>query len=170
MSSSTGHPAAYSEHAEFTAIVQAPVERVFEWLDDQTRLAQHMSKRSWKMGWGKMEVEFDAGRGRAVGSHIVLRGRVFGIGLYLDEVVIAHEPPLKKNWETVGEPRLLVIGSYRMGFDLKAEESAARLRVSIDYQLPKKGISRLSGRLFGRSYAKWCVRQMAKDAQRSFAK
>jgi hypothetical protein len=170
MSSSTGHPAASSEHAEFTAIVQAPVERVFEWLDDQTRLVQHMSKRSWTMGWGKMEVELDVGRSRAVGSHIVLRGRVFGIGLYLEEVVIAHEPPRKKSWETGGEPRLLVIGSYRMGFDLESEGSTARLRVSIGYQLPKKGISRVLGRLFGRSYARWCVRQMAEDAQRSFAR
>ena len=162
--------AAYSNHAEYTAIVQAPVERIFGWLDDQTRLSQHMSKRSWKMGWGKMEVELDAGRGRAVGSHIVLRGRVFGIRLYLDEVVIEHEPPLKKNWETVGEPRLLVIGPYRMGFDLESEGSTARLRVSIGYQLPRKGISRVLGRLFGRSYAKWCVRQIAVDAQRSLAK
>ena len=169
MSSSTRQPAAYSEHAEFTAVVHAPVERVFDWLDDQTRLAQHMSKRSWKMGWGKMEVELDADRGRAVGSHIVLRGRVFGIRLYLDEVVIEHEPPRAKTWETVGEPRLLVIGPYRMGFDLVSVGSNTKLRVAIDYQLPTAGASRLLGQLFGRSYARWCVRQMAEDAQRSLA-
>jgi hypothetical protein len=159
--------AAYSEHAEHTAIVHASVEQVFNWLDDQTRLAQHMSRRSWKMGWGKMVVELDAGRGRAVGSHIVLRGRVFGVRLFLDEVVTEHEPPLKKSWETVGEPRLLVIGSYRMGFDMVPQGANAKLRVSIRYQLPREGVSRLLGRLFGRSYAQWCVRQMVEDAQRN---
>jgi len=159
-----------SAHAEYSVAVQAGVERVFDWLDDQTRLAQHMGKRSWKMGWGKMEVELDAQRGRAVGSHIVLRGQVFGIRLYLDEVVVAREPPLRKSWETVGAPRLLVVGPYRMGFDLEPEGSTARLRVWIGYELPRQGVSRLLGRLFGQSYARWCVRQMAEDARRSFAR
>jgi hypothetical protein len=159
----------YSDHAEYSAIVQAPVERVFDWLDDQTRLSQHMSKRSWKMGWGKMDTQMDERRGRAVGSHIVLSGRVFGTQLYLDEVVTDHEPPTKKSWETVGEPRLLVIGPYRMGFDLVPADADTQLRVFIDYVLPAKGIARLLGRLFGRSYARWCVRQMAEDARHSFA-
>ena len=160
----------FSEHAEYTAVVRASVERVFDRLDDQTRLSKHMSQRSWKMGWGKMDTELDERRGRAVGSHIVLHGRVFGIRLYLDEVVIEREPPHKKSWETVGEQRLLVIGPYRMGFALLPAGADARLRVAIDYQLPTKGIARLLGRLFGRSYAKWCVRQMAEDAQHSFAR
>ena len=158
----------FSEHAEYTSVVHAPVDRVFSWLDDQTRLSSHMSKRSWKMGWGKMATEMDERRGRAVGSHIVLKGRVFGIRLYLDEVVVERDPPHKKSWETVGSPRLLVIGAYRMGFDLVPAGADAKLRVSIEYQLPSKGITRLLGLLFGRAYAKWCVRQMAEDARHSF--
>ena len=42
---------------------------------------------------GKMEMVLDAQRGRSVGSHIILHGRVFGVRLFLDEVVIVHEPP-----------------------------------------------------------------------------
>jgi len=163
-------PQTKRDHAEHTVVVKASVEPVFAWLDDQVRLAQHMSKRSWKMGWGKMEVELDAQRGRAAGSHIVLHGRILGVRLFLDEVVIERRPPLKKSWETVGEPRLLVIGPYRMGFELESIGATSRLRVSIDYQMPTKGMSRLLGRMFGRAYAKWCVRQMAEDAQRSFMK
>jgi hypothetical protein len=160
----------YSEHAEYTAVIPASVEKVFNWLDDQTRLSQHMSKRSWKMGWGKMDTVLDERRGRAVGSHIVLSGRVFGIRLYLDEVVVEHAPPFRKSWETVGEPRLLVIGTYRMGFELLSVGADARLRVLIDYELPKKGLSRWLGQLFGQSYARWCVRQMAEDARHSFVR
>ncbi len=160
----------YSRHEEHCAPINASAERVFDQLDDQTRLTEHMSKRSWKMGWGKMETVLDAQQGRSVGSHIVLRGRVFGIRLYLDEVVTLREPPLTKTWETIGEPRLLVIGPYRMGFDLTPGDTTAQLRVAIDYDLPTKGISRLLGRLFGRSYAQWCTRQMVRDAQHSLAK
>ena len=158
----------YSRYEEHCAIINASAERVFDRLDDQMRLSEHMSKRSWKMGWGRMETVLDAQHGRSVGSHIVLRGRVFGIRLYLDEVVTLREPPLKKTWETVGEPRLLVIGPYRMCFDLMPGGTTAQLRVAIDYDLPAKGISRLLGRLFGRSYAKWCTRQMVRDAHHSF--
>lgn len=154
----------YSRHEEHSAPINASVERVFDQLDDQTRLTEHMSKRSWKMGWGKMETVLDAQQGCSVGSHIVLRGRVFGIRLYLDEVVTLRKPPLTKTWETIGEPRLLVIGPYRMGFDLTPDDTTAQLRVAIDYDLPTKGISRLLGRLFGRSYAQWCTQQMVRDA------
>jgi hypothetical protein len=158
----------YSRHAEHIATINASAARVFDYLDDQTRLSAHMSKRSWKLGWGRMDTVLDAQQGRSVGSHIVIRGRVFGIRLYLDEVVTVREPPLKKVWATVGEPRLLVIGQYRMGFDLMPGEAGAQLRVAIDYDLPTKGIAKLLGRLFGRWYAQWCTRQMARDAQHSF--
>jgi len=159
----------YSRHEEYSAPINAPAERVFDRLDDQTRLTEHMSTRSWKMGWGKMDTMLDAQQGRAVGSHIVIRGRVFGVRLHLDEVVTTRERPVTKTWETVGEPRLLVIGSYRMGFTLIPNGTTSELHVAIDYELPAKGMSRLLGRLFGRSYAKWCTRQMVRDARHSFA-
>lgn len=159
----------YDRHEGFNGTVEAPIARVFEQLDDQTRLSAHMSKRSWKMGWGRMETILDEGRGQAIGSHIVLRGRVFGIKLFLDEVVVSREPPRAKSWETIGEPRLLVIGSYRMGFNLEADGAqASKLRVAIDYDLPRRGLSSVMGTLFGRAYAKWCTRQMVQDAQREF--
>lgn len=150
--------------------MRAPPAAVFARLDDHARLSAHMSQRSWKMGWGRMETVLDDQRGQAVGSHIVLRGRVFGIRLYLDEVVTARDPPLGKAWETVGQPRLIVIGRYRMGFELRAANGrASHLRVQIHYDIPERGAARISGRLFGRSYARWCVRQMVRDTQQAFA-
>jgi hypothetical protein len=117
-----------------------------------------------------METLLDDQRGHAVGSHIVLRGRVFGIILSLDEVVTARDPPHAKAWETVGHPRLMVIGPYRMGFELRAANvQASHLRVYIDYDIPDRGVARLLCRLFGRSYAQWCVGKMVRDAQEAFA-
>lgn len=155
----------YSHHEESSAVVRAPAADLFARLDDQTRLSAHMSKRSWKMGWGRMEIVLDEMRGRSVGSHMVLRGRVLGVRLHLDEVVTEREPPLRKSWETTGEPKLLVIGPYRMGFDLTPMDSGTRLRVAIDYDLPRRGVSRLLGRLLGQWYARWCTRRMVQDAQ-----
>lgn len=155
----------HSRHEAYEATVRMTPTGLFERLDDQTRLSAHMSKRSWKMGWGRMDTILDAQGGRAAGSHIVLRGRVFGIRLELDEVVTLREPPARKEWETVGEPRLLVIGAYRMGFTITPREQGwSLLRVVIDYDLPSKGVSRVLGRLFGPAYARWCVKRMVADA------
>jgi hypothetical protein len=47
-----------------------------------------------------------------------MTGRMLGIDLVLDEVVQVREPPYRKEWETIGHTRLLVIAGYRLGFDI----------------------------------------------------
>lgn len=161
----------YAHHEESHGRLRAPIERVFARLDGHTRLAAHMERPSWRTGWGRMAVHLDAREGRAVGSCLRLDGRVFGIELWVDEVVTERVPPTRKVWETVGSPRLLVIGHYRMGFTLateRPEDDDVTLTVFIDYALPDRGIPWLLGRLFGRWYARWCTTQMVADAQTAF--
>ena len=115
-----------------------------------------------------MLVDVDAAKGQAVGSHICLSGKVFGVRLFLDEVVTRRNPPTDKLWETVGTPRLLVIGSYRMGVEIRPESRGSRLRVFIDYDLPTGWTSWL-GLLFGGIYARWCVKQMLAGTSAHFS-
>ncbi len=61
-------------------------------------------------------------------------GNVLGINLFLDEVVVEHEPPVRKAWKTIGNLNLLVIDHYRLGFDIQPDNSNSRLRVYIDYR------------------------------------
>lgn len=165
----TATSSTYPRHEECTAHVSAPPETLFAYLDDHARLSGHMSERSWMMGGGRMEIRTDDARGRRVGSHITLEGRVFGIRLRVEEVVTEHESPYRKRWETIGEPRLLIIGPYRMGFVIALEPTGSRLSVEIGYALPARGPPALLGRLLGRFYARWCVGQMVSDAARRFA-
>ena len=116
-----------------------------------------------------MEVEFDAGRGRKLGSRIRMSGRVFGIELTLEEVVTERVPPRRKVWETQGVPRLLVIGHYRMGFEIAPHGENSMLQVFIEYALPEGVPGRWLGRLLGRYYAKWCTQRMLDDAMKHFA-
>ena len=154
-------------HFEESAHIPASPKEVYDYVDDHSRFSSHMSESSWMMGGGKMNIEVDEGLGQKVGSHIRLSGKVFGLNLYLDEVVILHDPPRKKVWETVGNPRLLIIGNNRMGLEISEESKGSRLKVFIDYDLPKGG-TRWLGRLFGRMYAKWCVGQMLRGAEGQF--
>jgi hypothetical protein len=156
----------YAHHLDKAVRIDADPETVFAFLDDHGRLVAHMDRPSPMMLGGRMSVSTDEGKGQAVGSHIRMGGSVLGMRLELDEVVTIREPPRRKSWDTVGEPRLLVIGPYRLGFEIEPAGGHSSLRVSIDYDLPMRG--RWLGTLFGRNYANWCVDQMLNDAKRHF--
>ena len=155
-------------HQEAVVSLQALPDAVFAFVDDHARLSSHMNRSSWMLGGGQMRIDMDEKKGQAVGSHIRLSGRVFGIRLFLDEVVTSRNPPTDKVWETVGTPKLVVIGAYRMGIEIGAEPQGSRLRVLIDYEPPSGRIGRLLGLLFGGMYARWCVKQMIDGARAHF--
>jgi hypothetical protein len=149
--------------------VAAIVDVVFDHLDDHRSLASHMEQGSMMMMGSSMKTTTGEGGGRHVGSHIFMDGRMLGLKLSLDEVVDQHERPLRKAWHTIGEPQLIVIGGYRMGFELTPAPSGSMLKVFIEYDLPRGVFGRLLGWMFGGVYARWCVRSMLKDAAKYFA-
>jgi hypothetical protein len=151
-------------HAESSVALKATPDVVFGLLDDHLRLSAHMTRRSWMMAGSRMTVEMDEAGGHAIGSMIRLHGRVLGVRLDVEEIVTERTPPFRKRWETSKEPTLLVIGAYRMGFDIAARDEGCTLRVSLDYARPVSGVGRLLGPVFGDSYARWCTRRMTNDA------
>ena len=155
-------------HRETTVRVAASPHAVFALLDDHQRLAAHMEKPSLMMAGATMKIETDSERGQALGSLITVKGQVLGMALSVSERVTEYEPPLRKVWDTFGEPHLLVIGAYRMGFALAPDAETSQLRVWIDYDWPTGRWARLLGKLLGRTYADWCVQRMAADAARAF--
>jgi len=161
-------PSALPFHFDCSVVVDAPAETVFSRLDDPRLLSAHMSSSSWMMAGSRMALELDASQGRAVGASIRMGGRVLGIALSLEEIVTERNPPRRKAWETTETPRLLVIGHYRMGYEVTPQGNSSLLRVFIDYALPEAGLSRWLGRMFGGDYARWCTQRMAGDAQEYF--
>ena len=157
-------PRSFPFHEETGSAVAAPMEAVFAHLDDPLALSAHMAKRSMMMMGSRMSTVVDEGRGQGVGSKIRMEGRVMGLSIWLDEVVTERQPPRRKSWETVGQPRLLVIAGYRMGFEIEPLGMSSHVRVFIDYELPMNAPQSWLGRLFGRAYARWCVARMASDA------
>lgn len=157
----------YPHHFESSADVAAPPATLFAEIDDPERLASHMTRSSAMMAGSKMHYGLDAGAGKAVGSRITMSGTMLGIPLALEEGVTQRDPPFRKVWETVGEPRLLVIGGYRMGFEIAPRAGGSRLRVFIDWNDPPPPW-RWLGRMLGRTYARWCTTSMARGAAEQF--
>lgn len=154
----------YPHHHRSEVDVDADAHTLFTLLDDHRRLAGHMEKPSLMMAGATMRVETDAMHGQAVGSVIRLVGRVLGMNLVVEEAVTERVPPFRKAWETRGEPRLLVVGPYRMGFTISPQAERSHLVVYIDYALPARGLAHVLGLVFGRAYAAWCTRRMMTDA------
>ena len=154
---------------EARALVGAAPAQVFDFLDDHQRLVSHMSQSSWSMGGGRMSLAADAGQGRVVGSRLRLTGRAFGINLEVEEEIVERHPPLRKIWRTIGEPRLLIIGQYELGFELAPAVNGTHTRIFIDYELPKGPLARLGGRALAGAYARWCVDRMIGGTVRHFA-
>ena len=69
--------------------------------------------------------------------------------------------------DPVGEPSLLVVGVYRMGFELEAAGGGAATTLRIGNQLPLRGVARCLGLMLGRTHARRFVRTMVRDAQRA---
>lgn len=155
---------AYAFRRAVEALVPAAPGAVFAVLDDPRRLGRHMEKPSMMMLGGSMRYVLDEKEGRAVGSVIRVEGSVLGLRLSIMEQVIERDPPRRKVWETIEEPRLLVFGSYRLGFEIAPEGAGSRVRVFIDYDLPRSPFGRLLGPLGAHAYARWCVRRMLVEA------
>ena len=158
----------FERHHESSAVIAAPVDAVFAYVDDPARLSSHMEKSSWAMGGGAMNLDVDEQRGRKVGSRIRFAGHAFGIPLELNEIVTERDAPRRKVWQTTGSPKLLVIGPYRMGFEVAPRGDGCTLRVFIDYRLPEACGERWLGRVFGPLYAKWCTQRMVHDTALHF--
>ncbi len=156
-------------HYECSATLSAPARAVFDYLDDHSQLSSHMSESSWMMGNGKMNIEADDAGGRRICSVICLSGRICGQNLEVTERVVEREPPHRKVWQTIGSPRLLIVGHYRMGFDIAPLPGGSMLSVFIDYALPDSGPGRALGKLLCNFYARWCTQQIVKGAARHFA-
>jgi hypothetical protein len=128
----------FAHSAECVVGVAASPQTLFDYLDDPRRLGSHMEKASWRTGWSRMNYDLDARAGREVGSEIWMTGRVPGLPLDVEEVVIERTPPASKVWETRGTPHLFVIGPYRMGYQItegiEASAGQSRLRLFIDFE------------------------------------
>lgn len=156
------------KHYEESTLLPASAREVFDYADDFNNFSSHMNKSSWMMGGGSMKTEVDEGKGRKVGSHIKMSGKVFGISLFLDEVITTHEVPIHKVWQTVGKINLIVIDHYTLGFEIKPENKGCKIKVFIDYNLPRSLKTYWLGLLFGEMYAKWCVKQMINGVKAHF--
>jgi hypothetical protein len=158
----------FPAHFEAQTTVSAPAGLVFEYLDDFEQLGAHMTRANWMMAGAHMSYAFDAGKGRRLGARVQLLGSFLGWKLAIEERVIERVPTRSKAWQTIGNPQMLILARYRMGFSLSPRSEGCRVTAFIDYAFPSGGFGRVLGRLAGGTYARWCVRNVLHQAETRF--
>ena len=145
--------------------IAAPPHRVFAWLDDPQHTGLHMNRPSLAMGGGRLRVERLSTDATGEGATYRSWGHVFGLRIDFTTTVVCWVRDREKVWRTTGEPRLVVIRHFEMGFATAALDSGTDLTLALAYDLPTRGVGRLLGRLLARPYARWCVRRIVRDSQ-----
>ena len=157
----------FPRHVERSVQVRAAAESIFTLLDSHENISAHMNRPTWAMLGGTMTSSVDELAGKEVGSVIEIEGQVLGISISLAEKIVQRVPPRCKSWETIGTPRLIVMGGYRLGFEIQAAGEGCRVTVSISYELPHSQPEKVLGFLFGPAYARWCVSRIIEAAMKT---
>jgi hypothetical protein len=155
-------------HEAIAVEAPASIERLFEHLDDPSRITAHMANSSAIMFGAPMTSAVDLQEGRAIGSVITMSGSVLGFQLSVRETIVERDPPRCKVWETQGPQRMIVMDWYRMGFDLHAVGAGSSASLFIAYTRPARGLPALAGFALARRYARWCLQGIAEDVAAAF--
>jgi uncharacterized membrane protein len=141
--------------------IDAPADAVFGFLDDHRKLAAHMARRSWRLGFGRLTLDMRVGADRT--PVLAWRGRIFALPVEVDERVVERRAPTSKRWRTIGTPRMWVLAHYAVAFTVEPRPWGSRVHLEIEYCLPPAGLPWLLGRLLGTTYARWCLDQMGDE-------
>jgi hypothetical protein len=155
-------------HLNRTALIDASAERVFAYVDDIRNLARHMSESpSMPMMGSKLKLEIVTPEPTDVGATYRYTGKMLGLVLDFSETVTTYIAGHEKIWRTIGNPKLLIIGSYEMRVLVEPVTPAtSNLTISIDYELPVSGFWRIAGWLLGDAYSRWCLTGMVDGSKR----
>jgi hypothetical protein len=86
------------------------------------------------------------------------------IPVSLEEIVVERKRPSRKAWVTPGSPACWSLGNT--GWDSGSRPPpGSHLTVFIDYRWPANPWLQMPARLLASSYARWCCRQMVRDAR-----
>lgn len=147
--------------------IKSSPDVVFSHIDYVRNIGMHMSKRSMPMMGGSLKTEILSKNDRGLGATYRMYGKVMGMKIDFTEKVTKWIENQEKVWETIGEPKLIIMGGYIMNLNVRPSNFGTRLTFGIKYSYPKsvfwKGISIVVGDW----YAKWCLRNMCRDAKKA---
>lgn len=149
-----------TKHLSNQIIVQASPAEVFSRLDDMTEIGKHMTESSMPLMGSKLKFAILSPNETDIGATYRYYGKIMGLTLDITEVVRRYKLNEEKFWETIGEPKIIIMSHYVLGFQLKPTTGGTQATFSIDYEIPQRGLGKVLGILLSNWYAHWCLRMM----------
>ncbi|MFZ5552854.1 MAG: SRPBCC family protein [Bacteroidota bacterium] len=149
-----------------TTIINASPEKAFAFMDNIENTGMHMTKKNTAMMGSRLTIEWLSENKTGLGTKYRWTGKVAGMNMDFTVEVTKWENGKEKIWETVGEPKLIVLSWYRMFLTLEPDENGNTIALlGIDYRRPKGGVL---GFFLAKRYAAWCVNSMLNDTKKHF--
>lgn len=143
-----------------TTIIHSTPEKVFSQLDDFSKTGMHMSQSSMMMAGGKLKLEQLSTNSIGVGSKYRWYGKMMGMTIDFSETVTKWQPPVLKEWETIGETKIIIMSWYRMWFEIFSQKKGTSVRLSISYLPPQHWFYKIISFFFAKWYCNWCLNNM----------
>ena len=151
-------------------LIHSSPKVVFKQMDDFSKTGMHMSESSMMMMGSKLKLEQLSTMATGVGAKYRWYGKMMGMTIDFSEAVTKWQPPLLKEWETIGNAQIIIMSWYRMWFDILPDQHGTLSKLSISYLPPKEWYYKIFTFLFAKLYCNWCLKIMLNDTKRNLEK
>ena len=151
-------------------IIHYPPQKVFAFMDDLSKTGMHMSESSIMMMGSKLKLEKISPNPTGVGAKYRWHGKMMGMTIDFSETVTKWQPSILKEWETVGEAKIIIMSWYRMWFEITPDENGTIAKISISYLAPKQWFKKILSFFFASWYCNWCLSNMLTDSKNNLEK
>jgi hypothetical protein len=151
-------------------IIHSTPEKVFRQMDDFSKTGMHMSESSTMMMGSKLTLKQLSTKATGIGSSYRWYGKMMGMTMDFSETVTKWIQNKLKEWETVGEAKIIIMSWYKMGFEVSPYKEGTIAKISISYLPPKEWYYKILSFLFARWYCNWCLNNMLNDTKRNLEK
>ncbi|MEO6455853.1 MAG: SRPBCC family protein [Ginsengibacter sp.] len=151
-------------------LINATPERVFAQMDDFSKTGMHMSESSMMMMGSKLKLEQLSIKPTGIAASYRWYGKMMGMTMDFSEAVTKWQPPKLKEWETVGEAKIIIMSWYRMWYEISSDENGTSAKMSISYLPPKEWFYKILSFLFANLYCNWCLSNMLNDTKKNLEK
>ena len=146
-------------------IIRSTPEKIFTQMDDFSKTGMHMSQSSMMMMGSKLTLEQLSSNAIGIGAKVRWYGKMMGMTMDFSEAVTKWEPPKIKEWEIIGDAKIIIMSWYRMWFEINPAKDGTQVKISISYLPPKEWYYKILSFLFAGWYCNWCLNNMLNDTK-----
>jgi hypothetical protein len=148
-------------------IIYTSPQKVFSHMDDLSKTGMHMKENSMMMMGSKLSFERLEGPLQGIGTTYRWHGKIMGLPVDITETVTKWTENQEKVWETTGDPKIILLGWYRMILKLMPVKEGTLVSLQIDYTQPNGVFYNFLYFFLSRWYCHWCLNNMLNDSKKT---